>query len=311
MEKILVTGGAGYKGSILIPMLLDRGDKVICYDNFLFGPSPLLHFVTHPNFEVVEGDVRDVNKLSVQVRKADTIIHLAGIVGFPACASDPDRANTVNVNGSLNLAMSMSKLQRLLYASTGSVYGSVNGTCTEESETGPLTIYGKNKLESERIFIDRLDNWVMFRFATVFGISPRLRADLLINDFVHQAIHNKQIVMYEGHHRRTFVHIKDCASVYPFALDHWDEMRGEIYNVGDDRGNYTKKEVADQNLKHVDYYLHEADIGEDLDKRDYTVNYEKIHKLGYEAEVSVEEGVKELVKVMSFVRYHNPWRNHG
>lgn len=311
MDRILVTGGAGYKGSVLVPMLLERGHKVTIYDNFMFGPQAILHFASHPNLEVIEGDVRDASKLAEVVRKADIVIHLAGIVGFPACAADPDRANTVNVNGSLNLAMAMSKLQRLMFASTGSTYGVVDGVCTEESPTNPLSLYGRNKLDAERIFRDRLDNTIMFRFATVFGIAPRLRVDLLINDFVHQAIHNKQIIMYEGHHRRTFIHIKDCAYVYPFGLDHWDEMNGGIFNVGDDRGNYTKHDIAKMIRERIPYYLHEADIGSDVDARDYTVSYDKIKALGYEWTITVEEGIEELAKVMKFVRFHNPWRNHG
>jgi nucleoside-diphosphate-sugar epimerase len=311
MEKILVTGGAGYKGSMLIPMLLERGHKVVIYDNFMFGPQAILHFSSNPNLEIVEGDIRDANKLAETVRKCDTVIHLAGIVGFPACAADPDQANSVNVNGSLNLAMSMSKLQRLMYASTGSTYGVVDGSCDETSPTNPLSLYGRNKLDSERIFQDRLDNLVMFRFATVFGIAPRLRVDLIINDFVHQALHNKQIILYEGHHKRTFIHIKDCANVYPFALDNWDEMNGQIYNVGDDRGNYSKKDVAEMIKKIIPYYLHEADVGEDADKRDYTVKYDKIKKLGYERTIDVVDGIDEIAKVMKFVRFKNPWRNHG
>lgn len=313
MERVLVTGGAGYKGSVLVPMLLERGYKVTIYDNFLFGPQAILHFSSHPNLEIVEGDVRDAAKLADVVRRADIIIHLAGIVGFPACAADPDMANGVNVTGALNLALGMSKLQRLMFASTGSTYGVVDGVCDEDSPTNPLSLYGRNKLDAERIFRERLDDYIIFRFATVFGIAPRLRVDLLINDFVHQALHNKQIVMYEGHHRRTFLHIRDAASVYTFALDNWEEMskNGRIFNVGDDRGNYTKKEIAEIIKAYVPYYLHEADIGEDLDKRDYTVSYERIKNIGYERHVGLEEGIEELVKVMPYVKYKNPWRNHG
>ncbi len=313
MERILVTGGAGYKGSVLVPMLLERGYHVTIYDNFMFSPQPILHFIKHPNLEVVEGDVRNATKLAETVRRADTVIHLAGIVGFPACAADPDRANTVNVNGSLNLAMAMSKLQRLMFASTGSTYGVVDGICTEDSPTNPLSLYGRNKLDAERIFKDRLENVLIFRFATVFGIAPRLRVDLLVNDFVHQAIHNKQIVMYEGHHRRTFIHINDCANVYPFALDHWAEMttNGGIFNVGDERGNYTKHDIALMIRERIPFYLHEADVGSDADARDYTVSYERIRGLGYERTITVEDGIEELAKVMPHVRFNNPWRNHG
>ncbi len=311
MEKILVTGGAGYKGSVLVPMLLERGDKVVIYDNFMFGPQAVLHFSSHPNLEIVEGDVRDAKKLAEVVQKCDTVIHLAGIVGYPACAADPDLANSTNVVGSLNLAMCMSPLQRLFFASTGSTYGYVDGICDETTPINPLTLYGRNKRDVEVIFQERIENLVIFRFATVFGIAPRLRLDLLINDFVHQAIHNRQIILYEGHHRRTFMHIADCAKVYPFGLDHFDEMKGNVYNVGDSSGNYTKKEVAEIIGKSINYYLHEAAVGEDLDKRDYEVSYEKINALGYSADISVEDGILELIKILKFVRFKNPWRNHG
>ena len=311
MEKILVTGGAGYKGSVLIPLLLERGHKVVIYDNFMYGPHAILHFASHPNLQIVEGDIREAKKLADTVRTCDTVIHLAAIVGYPACAADPDLANSVNVIGSMNLAMSMSPLQRLMYASTGSTYGIVDGVCDESSPINPLTIYGRNKRDSENIFTDRIENLILFRFATVFGVAPRLRLDLLINDFTHQAIHNRQIILYEGHHRRTFLNIADAAKVYPFGLDNFEQMKGNIFNVGDEKGNYTKKEIAQLISKQVDYYLHEADVGEDADKRDYEVSYEKIKELGFRADRSVEDGITELVKILRFVRYKNPWRNHG
>lgn len=310
METILVTGGAGYKGSVLIPMLLDRGDKVVLYDNFMFGPQPVLHFSSHPNLEIVVGDIRDAEKLASEVRKCDTIIHLAGIVGYPACAADPQLSTSTNVVGSLNLALAMSPLQKLIFASTGSTYGRVDGVCDESTPINPLTLYGRTKRDAEEIFTQRLRNYVILRFATVFGIAPRLRLDLLVNDFVHQAIHNRQIIIYEGEHRRTFLHIRDAALVYPFTLEHFDEMNRGVYNVGDDHGNFTKIEIAKMIQEQVDFYLHEAQVGEDLDKRDYTVSYQKIYELGFKAGISMKEGISELVKILGFVRFRNPYRNH-
>lgn len=310
MERILVTGGAGYKGALLIPQLLERGYKVLLYDSFMYGAQSILCFSSHPNLQIVEGDVRDAESLASEVKRCDTIIHLAGIVGYPACAADPQLANSVNVVGSLNLAMAMSPLQRLIFASTGSTYGRVDGICDETTPINPLTLYGRNKRDTEEIFTQRLKNYVILRFATVFGLAPRLRLDLLVNDFVHQAMHNRQIILYEGHHRRTFLHVRDAVNVYPFTLDHFDEMAGEVYNVGDDSGNYTKKEIAELINKQVDYYLHEADVGEDLDQRDYHVSYEKIRALGYRATIDINSGISELVKILKYFRYKNPYRNY-
>ena len=185
----------------------------------------------------------------------------------------------------------MSKSQRLLFASTGSTYGKVIGVATEETPIEPLTLYGRTKRNCEMLIRDAGVDHVSMRFATVFGSSPRLRLDLLINDFVYQAIHNKQIVLFEGHFRRTFLHSSAAAAVYPFAMKHFERMNRQVVNVGDESMNYTKKQVAQLIGKHLRYYLHEADVGTDPDHRDYEVDYSKLRSVGFRAQVSLEEGV--------------------
>ncbi|MFA5512492.1 MAG: NAD-dependent epimerase/dehydratase family protein, partial [Candidatus Kapaibacterium sp.] len=283
--KILVTGGSGYIGSLLVPMLLDRGHEVIIYDNFMWGVRPILHFASHKNLEIVSGDVRNENELKKYTAKSDIVIHLAAIVGYPACASDPARAISINVDGTKHIVDNLSKDQRLIFASTGSTYGKVDGICDENTPIAPLTLYGFTKSEGEKMSIN--SGGIALRFATVFGSSPRLRLDLLVNDFVYQAIHQRQIVLYEGHFRRTFLHSRDAALVYLFALDNYEKMSGEAYNIGDNKLNYTKKQIALTLKDYLDFYLHEADVGEDLDKRDYEVSYEKINKLGFEITVDL------------------------
>jgi len=304
--KILVTGGAGYIGSTLIPMLLERKYEVVLFDTFMWGVKPILHFATDPNLSIITGDVRDKNQLKEAIKGCDMVIHLAAIVGYPACASDPDRARTTNVNGTKNL-IDLLDGRDLIFASTGSTYGKVEGICTEETPIDPLTLYGSTKWEAENMITDF--GGVGLRFATVFGTSPRLRLDLMVNDFVYQALHNRQIILYEGHFRRTFLHVWDAANVYPFTIDNLEKMKGGAYNVGNEAMNFTKRDVAQKINDYIDYYLHEADIGEDKDKRDYEVSYEKIKKLGYQTQIDMDDGIRELIKILRHIHIKSEWKN--
>jgi nucleoside-diphosphate-sugar epimerase len=306
-KRILVTGGAGYIGSLLCPMLLEQGRQVLLLDNFKYGVRPILHFVTHPNLTLIDGDVRDAETVRQAVAQADAVIHLAAVVGYPACAANPRDAETTNVAGTKLLCHAVSARQPFLFASTGSTYGQVEGVANEETPINPLTLYGRTKREAESMVQDV--GGASLRFATVFGISPRLRLDLLVNDFCYQAYHHKQIIIFEGNHRRTFLHVKDAAAVYPFALERYEQMRGEVYNVGSADMNYTKIEVARRIKQYQDFYLHETDVGEDLDKRDYEVCYDKIAKLGFRADIKLEDGIREVLKVVPHIRVANEWRN--
>ncbi len=306
--NILVTGGAGYIGTLLIPMLLERNYKVTLYDNFMWGIKPILHFANHKNLDIVTADIRDEKALKIAMKGQDVIIHLAAIVGYPACASDPGRAISINVEGTRNVVKSMTSNEQLLvFASTGSTYGKVDGICTEDTPIAPLTLYGSTKSQGEQMSLEV--GGIGLRFATVFGVSPRLRLDLLVNDFAYQAIHQKQIVLYEGHFRRTFLHAKDAALSYLFTIDNYNQMRGCAFNIGDNSMNYTKRDIALILKKYLDYYLHEADVGEDFDKRDYEVSYEKINQLGYNISIDINEGIEELIKVLAHIKLTNGWRN--
>jgi nucleoside-diphosphate-sugar epimerase len=306
--NILVTGGAGYIGTLLIPMLLDRNYKVTLYDNFMWGIKPILHFANHKNLEIITADIRDEKMLNSAIKGKDVIIHLAAIVGYPACAADPGRAISINVEGTNNVAKSItSKDQLLIFASTGSTYGKVDGICTEDTPIAPLTLYGSTKSQGEKMSLEV--GGIGLRFATVFGISPRLRLDLLVNDFSYQAIHQKQIVLYEGHFRRTFLHARDAALSYLFSIDNFAQMRGNAYNIGDNSMNYTKRDIAQTLKSYINFYLHEANVGEDLDKRDYEVSYEKINQLGFHISIDMNEGIEELIKVLTHIKLTNDWRN--
>lgn len=305
--KILVTGGAGYIGALLCPRLLAAGHKVTLLDSFLWGVQPVLHFAREPSLEIVKGDVRDLALVSRLVPEHDVVLHLAAIVGYPACAADPELARATNFDGTRHVAFALGKGQRLVFASTGSTYGAQNGTCTEETPINPLTVYGRTKRDAEKIVLER--GGICLRFATVFGLSPRLRLDLLVNDFCYQAVHNGYLIMFEGGHRRTFLHSSDAAESYLFCLEHADEMAGQVFNVGGDQLNFTKREVAERIGRHVRCYLHEAGVGEDQDKRDYTVSYEKIRRLGFRPAVGLDDGIREMLRVMPHIKVTNPWRN--
>ena len=307
--RILVTGGAGYIGSLLCPGLLDRGHEVILLDSLMFGVQPILHFITHPKLEVVLGDVRDRRVVTPLAGRVDAVLHLAAIVGYQACAAVPTTAETTNVDGTRVVVEALSASQLLVYASTGSTYGHCETVATEDTPINPLTLYGRSKRDAERLVVDK--GGVGLRFATVFGLSPRLRLDVLVNDFCYQAYHHKQVIVFEGHHRRTFLHVRDAAAVHPFTLDHYAAMRGDVYNVGASDMNYTKIEVARAIRGLQPFYLHEAEVGEDLDKRNYEVSYAKINALGYHATITLEDGIREMLRVVPFIQQRSPWRNAG
>lgn len=305
--RILVTGGAGYLGSILVSQLLERDHEVTVYDVFLWGFNALLPIASHPRAHFIKGDVRDTAKLAAVVKGQDVVVNLAAIVGYPACAENPNEARTINLDAVGGLSKMMSKSQLLIQASTGSTYGQVDGICTEETPINPLTLYGETKARSEAYTFD-VDG-IALRFATVFGVSPRMRLDLLVNDIVYQVTHYKTFVMYEGGARRTFIHSSDAARSILFAIENGDKMRGRPYNIGDDGLNYTKRQIAEMIREDFPYYLHHADVGEDLDKRDYAVSYARVKQLGFSCQVDMRAGVRELLKVMPFVKERSPMRN--
>ncbi len=308
--KILVTGGAGYIGSVLTPGLLRQGHEVTVLDNFMFGQSSLADCCAFDSFDVARGDARDETCVRNLVAKADAIIPLAAYVGAPMCERDPLAARSTNLDAIRMLCRLASKDQWILLPTTNSGYGiGEEGTfCTEESPLRPISLYGATKVDAERAVLER-ENGISFRLATVFGMAPRMRLDLLVNDFVYRAIHDRAIVVFEGHFRRNYLHVRDAARVFMFALDHFDGMRGKPYNVGLDEANLTKLELCAA-IKSVvpDFVYVEAPIGNDPDKRDYVVSNARLARAGFKTEWSLERGIRELVKgytILRNVRYGN------
>lgn len=307
--NVLVTGGAGYIGTTLVPLLIEQGHRVRVLDSLIFNGGVLLPQFRSPRFEFVKGDIRDPIAVGRAMSGCDAVIHLAAIVGFPACRKYPDLAQSVNIGGTETVSLAAGKNRLVLFGSTGSNYGAlVDEECTEETPLNPLSHYGKTKTAAERHLMEHC-NTIAFRFATAFGVSPRLRLDLLVNDFVHKAVMERYLVIYESHFMRTFIHVSDIARSFLFAMEHADQMAGQVYNVGSEGMNYSKLEVCQKIRDQVDYYLHCADVGEDQDKRNYVVSYRKIQALGYDTTVSLEEGIRELVAVMDVLDFKTPYSN--
>lgn len=307
--KILITGGAGYIGTTLTPLLLSKKHEVTVYDKIMHTGDQIVPFFRHPNFNFIKGDVRDKEKLSKAMKNQDVVVHLAGIVGYPACRENPELAEAVNTGGTKNVAELLGKNQYLVFASTGSNYGAVpDGICVEETPLNPLSIYGKTKTDAEKI-LSTVKNCTTYRFATAFGLSPRLRLDLLINDFTYQAVKQKYLAVYESSFMRTFIHVEDIAKAINFAIEHQEKMKGHVYNVGGDHLNFSKKDICELLAKETGAYVHYADIGEDADKRNYVVSYKKIRDLGFKPKISVEEGVHEMVRAFEAIKmgpqHHN------
>jgi nucleoside-diphosphate-sugar epimerase len=310
-KSIFITGGAGYIGTTLIPLLLAQEYEVTVYDSLMFNNGDkLLPYITNPNFTFIEGDVRDANKLAHHIKGHDIVIHLAALVGFPICREKGEQeSHNVNVVGTQNVIDAITPDQYLLFGSTGSNYGEVLDICTEETPLNPLSVYGKTKTEAEQLVAKR-DNSTAFRFATAFGVSPRLRLDLLINDLTYKSLTEGYAVIYESHFMRTFIHVKDIARVFLFAIDNHDQMKNNVYNVGSNSMNYSKRDVCELiNKKISNSYFNYADVGEDADKRNYIVSYEKINKLGFDTTISLETGIDELIKTIPLIKMSNPYFN--
>jgi nucleoside-diphosphate-sugar epimerase len=308
--KILVTGGAGYVGSVLVPQLLEKNYKVCVVDNLMYDNGhTIVPFFKNSKFKFIKGDARDESLMKDLVPNFEFVIHLAAIVGFPACRKNPELARTVNVNSSRLISSLLSKDQGTVYASTGSNYGIIeNEVCTEETPLNPISLYGKTKTEAENIFLNE-NGAVAYRFATAFGLSPRMRLDLLINDFVYQAVNDKTLVMFEKTFKRTFIHVDDMARGIIYAIENYDRMNNNTFNVGGDINNYNKEEIALMIKDKVDYYLHFAEVGEDEDKRNYEVSYKKINDIGFNIEKTVEQGINELIQSVPALDSRSKYKN--
>ena len=302
--NILVTGGAGYLGSTMVPDLLAEGHKVTVLDNFMFKQTSLNHCCYHPNFTVVKGDIRQKDTMSVLMKEADVIIPLAALVGAPLCSLDPIGATTINHDAIELMLKLISKDQIVLMPTTNSAYGTgdKDNYCNEESPLRPISQYAIEKVEIEKELMQH-PSAISFRLATVFGMSPRMRIDLLVNDFTYRAVNDRFVVLFESHFKRNYIHVRDVSRVFQHALNNHDAMKGEIYNVGLSNANVSKKELCEHIQKQVpDFIFIDEQIGKDPDQRNYIVSNEKIESTGFKTEFSLDRGIGELLKGYTMIK---------
>lgn len=303
-EKILITGGAGYIGSVLTPLLLDQGYQVTVFDNFLFNQNSLNSCCSNKNFNVVRGDVRIKDQIQPLINKHDIIIPLAAIVGMPFCNKDPIAAKSTNVDAMKLMFSILSKNQIILMPTTNSAYGTgdKNNFCDENSKLNPISDYAKHKVEVEKILMDH-ENSISFRLATVFGMSPRMRIDLLVNDFTYRAINDGFIVLFESHFKRNYIHINDVSRVFVHSIKNFDKMKNNIYNVGLSDANISKLELCNIIRDFVDQFIVlEESFTNDPDQRNYIVSNEKIEKTGFKTKYTLDDGIQELVKGYQMIK---------
>ena len=300
---ILVTGGAGYIGSILVPALLAEGHSVTVLDSFLYNQTSLLDCCNNPNLAIVRGDVRDERVVLPLLAKADAVMPLACLVGAPLCAQKPIEARSVNLDAILMLLRHASPAQLFVSPTTNSGYGvgQAGVYCTEETPMNPISLYGRLKVELEKALLDH--GAVSLRLATVCGISPRMRLDLLVNDFTYRAVMDRFIVLFEAHFKRNYIHVRDVARAFLHALAHFDSMKGQPYNVGLSDANLSKMELCLEIKKQVpDFTIMEAPVGKDPDQRNYIVSNDKIEATGFRPQVSIQSAIAELIKGYQVLR---------
>jgi nucleoside-diphosphate-sugar epimerase len=302
--NILVTGGAGYLGSTMVPDLLKAGHKVTVLDNFMFQQASLNHVCNDPNFSIVKGDIRIKSVMQPLLKNADIVIPLAALVGAPLCTLDPVGATTINHDAISMMIGLLAKDQIVLMPTTNSAYGTgdENNYCTEESPLRPISQYAIEKVGIEKELMQR-ENVISFRLATVFGMSPRMRIDLLVNDFTYRAVNDKFIVLFESAFKRNYVHVKDVSRAFQHAINNFSFMKGQIYNVGLSDANVSKRELCERIKKQIpDLIFIEAAVGKDPDQRNYIVSNAKIEAAGFKTENSLEKGIGELIKGYTMIK---------
>lgn len=302
--NIFVTGGAGYLGSIMVPDLLAAGHEVTVLDNFMYDQNSLGHVCHHPNFNVVRGDIRIESVVLPLMKKADIIIPLAALVGAPICSKDPVGATTTNHDAIFMMIKHLSKEQMVLMPTTNSAYGTgdKNNFCIEDSPLRPISQYAKEKVEIEQSLMQH-QNAVSFRLATVFGMAPRMRIDLLVNDFTYRAVYDRFVVLFESHFKRNYLHVRDVSRVFQHAINNHDRMKGQVYNVGLSEANVSKKELCEAIQKQIpDFVFPDAAIGKDPDQRDYIVSNAKIESTGFKTAFSLDAGIQDLIKGYTMIR---------
>jgi len=303
-ESILVTGGAGYLGSTLIPELLSLDYDVTVVDNFMYKQSSLSQICFKSNFNLVNCDVRIKDDISKLYKSADIIIPLAAFVGAPLCKKDPFGASSVNKDAIFLMLDLISKDQKIIMPTTNSAYGTgdKNNFCTEKSTLNPISLYAKEKVEVEKRLMDH-ENFISYRLATVFGMSPRMRLDLLVNDFVYRAFYDRFIVLFESHFKRNYIHVRDVTNAFIHGIQNFNSMKNEIYNVGLSDTNISKFELCEKiKLQIPDFVFIDEKIGKDPDQRNYIVSNEKIEKTGFKPRFSIDDGIYELIKGFQMIK---------
>jgi nucleoside-diphosphate-sugar epimerase len=302
--KLLVTGGAGYLGSVLVPRLLDDGHAVTVIDNFMYQQASLLDCCHHPGLTIVRGDARDRRLVAEHLKRAEAVLPLACLTGAPLCDRDPVGATSVNLDAVTLLLELRSVQQAIVFPTTNSGYGvgEAGLLCTEETPLRPISLYGRLKVEAERRLL-AAPNTLTLRLATVFGISPRMRLDLLVNDFTYRAVTDGFVVLFEGHFTRNYIHVRDVARAFLHCLDNFDRMKGESFNVGLDEANLSKRELCQEIRRQVPgFYWVEAEVGRDPDQRNYVVSNARIERTGFKPVVPLEAGIAELIKGYQVIR---------
>lgn len=303
-KKILITGGAGYLGSVMVENFLRKGYPVTVLDDFRYRQSSLLHLCRYPNLNIIKGDVRHQAVLKPLLKKADVIIPLAAIVGAPACDRHPQESRSINVGAIRLINKLRGKGQKVIFPVTNSGYGiGEKGVyCTEETPLKPVSGYGRQKVEAERILREK-GEVIAFRLATAFGVSSRMRVDLLVNDFTYRALHDRCIVLFEQHFKRNYIHVRDIARVFHFGMENFARMKNEVYNVGLSSANLSKLELCRKIKKYLpDLVIIASEIGKDPDQRDYIVSNEKLERTGFKTRYSLDYGIKNLIKAYSFIK---------
>jgi nucleoside-diphosphate-sugar epimerase len=299
--NVLITGGAGYLGSTLSELLLDKGYNVTVFDNLLYNQLSVLHLFKRENFKFIYGDVRDISQLKKMIPNFDVIIPLAAIVGMPACKANPDLTIDVNFNQIQNIINVLSKDQKIILPNTNSQYGSSDSIITEESPFNPLSLYAKTKCDAENALLGS-GNGISLRLATVFGVSPRMRTDLLVNDFVYKSVTDGYLVLFESHFKRNYIHVQDIAYTFEFMIQNYEKCIGQAYNVGLSSANLSKLELANKIKDKIPtLVIKQDDFKEDFDKRNYIVSNEKLEAKGWMPKCNLDYGIEQLIEAYKLV----------